>query len=279
MSTCASWVISPLARARARSQVQADERADSAAADAAAVAKAKALVEKKLEEQIVLAAKAMEKIKITPIIADADVMNRRKSLAGLESKLKSNLAALPSTAAKTRALKGLLQRYADGMGLTQLKPKEYASGKPENAHTIGKEGSEVNIAFLFDTAVAAFATIRAERLVLRDEPVVPELHRRSLPQLGAPTLQRVEVEREQLRDEDDVRAAAVEYLERPRERRTRAPAVGRQSGMPEITEELAARPEEVRPAHARVHVWLVWLTLLFSIALMRTHAKRHRGSC
>ena len=56
MSTCASWVISPLARGRARSQVQADERADSAAADAAAVAKAKALVEKKLEEQIVLAA-------------------------------------------------------------------------------------------------------------------------------------------------------------------------------------------------------------------------------
>ena len=220
---------------RLSAQVKANERADADAADVAAIAKDEALVAKSLEDQIKATAKAMEKIDIEPIVSDSDVMNRRKTLESLTKQLNSKLAALSSTAAKTRALKGTLQRYVDGMGLSQLKPKEYASGKADNAQTIGKEGSDVNIKFLTGTLVAAFKTIREERLVLRNEPVVPEMHRRKLPQLGSPTLQRAEIESEQLRATDDVRAAALEYRKRPREPCARQP---KRTALPEITDAL-----------------------------------------
>ena len=46
---------------------------------------------------------------------------------------------------------------------------------------------------------------------------LPHMHRRKLPQLGSPTLQRAEIESEQLRATNDVHAAALEYRKRPRE--------------------------------------------------------------
>ena len=91
---------------RLSAQVKANERADADAADAAAIAKDEALVAKSLEDQIKATAKAMEKIDIEPIVSDSDVMNCRKTLDSLTEQLDSKLAALSSTAAKTRALKG-----------------------------------------------------------------------------------------------------------------------------------------------------------------------------
>ena len=70
------------------------------------------------------------------------------------------------------------------------------------------------------------------------------MHRRKLPQLGSPTLQRAEIESEQLRKEDDVRAEADEYRKRPREPRARQPARVRAT-LPVIDEQLVGRRVDV----------------------------------
>ena len=147
-----------------------------------------------------------------------------------------------ATCCKTRALKGTLKRWVDGMGLEALAPKSYSS---EAIAAIGKEGSTANIAFLTETVLAGCATIRKEKLTLCDEPVVPELHRRKLPQLGTATTQRIEIEGEQLRATDDVRAAAVEYRKRPLERRPQRARASTRPALPEINAALVGR---------RVHV-------------------------
>ena len=170
-------------------------------------------------------------------------MDRRKTLASLQKQVETAVAALPSAAAKTRALKGTLQRLVGGIGFAQLKPKEYASAKPENAQTIGKEGSDVNIAHLTSMSVAAMKQITEEKLELANEPAVPELHRRALPQLGTATLQRVALESEQLHSLDEVRAAAEERRKRPRQRSPKRAVRPRPElpPLPEIDDQLAKR--------------------------------------
>jgi len=249
-----------VARTTGGAEYAANAHADEHEADEASCAKSKAEEEKAIEDQIDKTAKAIEKINVTPLVADADVMNPRKTLASLQKQLETAVAALPSTAAKTRTLKGTLQRWVGGMGFAQLKPKEYASAKPENAQTIGKEGTDVNIAHLTSICIAAMKEIKEEKLELVNEPVVPELHRRALPQLGTATLTRVALESEQLRSLDEVRAAAEERRKRPRPR----------------SSQRAARPCPERPPPPEINDQLLKRRVV--VVYEMTHKKRDGSS-
>ena len=118
------------------------------------------------------------------------------------------------------------------MGFEHLRPKSYSASVDEN---IGESGTEQNIAFLRSTLLSAWSDIKSKKLTMTNEPVVPALHRRPLPKLGASTQQRDDLESDQLRSADELHAAADEYQARPRARAVAIAHGARRRSLPEIS--------------------------------------------
>lgn len=230
-------VIMRRARGVGKREFRAKAHAAAAAADAASLARRNEKIDAALEKQVKCYVKAQEALDAVPVNTDGDVMGRTQvrsaaiaravecvdvqhyknspypQVATLMRRVDAAVAAESSATGKRRVYVANIKRYSHGMGITAVEPKSFASEVDAN---IGKAGSDANLAYLHSQLRAAYTHIKAEKLALVNEPAVPELHRRALPTLGAPTLQRVTIEAEQPRDADELREAADEYRARAR---------------------------------------------------------------
>ena len=210
------------ARTTGRAAYLADAHRDKAEAKAAAAAKFEEKKKEAWQKQVKSFVAARAAMNATPIIDDATVSGRT-GLAALERRLDAYLDTCTSAAASTRALKGTIKRYVNGQGFSQLAPKSYTSSVDAS---IGAEGSDENLAFLRDTVLVCWRTIKSEKLALADEPQIPEYHSRVLSQLGTPTLDRVRAVSDVLGGADELRADADAYEAAASTRRSHAGGAG-----------------------------------------------------
>ena len=212
-------VIMHLSRTSGKKKYKADALADKADADKAACAKEKDKVKAALESQIKRYVKAQDAMAVAPLVDNATLV--RTSLSSIAAQVNTVLARATTPAARFRLLKTNVERYTNGMGLADLAPKSFTSSVDA---TIGEAGSVENITFLRGALLEAYKRIKEEKLALTDEAAVPETHRRKLPALGCPSLQRVELETAQPSSAGELRAAADEYRARARAPRVRSAA-------------------------------------------------------
>ena len=223
------------ARGEGKRDEYAAARARAAAADEASTTR-RDEKEKKAEEKTIAAyIKAREKIKFSPPIVDSDIVE--KSVVDLTAQLDGYLGQCATPAAKTRVIKGMLERFVLGMGFKELKPKYYASGTDA---MIGKEGSDTNIAYLRSFLVKAFETIKEKKLGLVSVAAAPSVCRRQLPTVGEPTLQRVAIENEQLCSLEQLEAKAdAAAAARPQR------AASQRSNLPPVDQSLVERRQRI----------------------------------
>ena len=229
-----------VARSSGKKRYRDDALAARARADAASIARGKEKIEVALEKQTKCFVKAQDALVVDLVNSDADVMGRTL-LTTLTKRLDEALAREPKISGKRRLLVDNIKSYTLGRGIAAVEPKSFSS---EVDASIGAVGSEMNNAFLRSALIDAYTHIKAEKIELTNEPAVPEMHRRVLPTLGTPTLQRVAFESEQLRGPEALRADAAAYRARPsapmaRKRRAQKP------DMPAIDDDLVTRQQRV----------------------------------
>ena len=148
--------------------------------------------------------KTMEHMEHEPLIADDVVV--RSSITVLTRTLDARLRSRPGHTQRSNAVKKTLERY-HAMGLEFAMHKPWASGVAGSE--IGALGSETNANFLRAKLIAVWKHIKDMKIVLVNEPYIPELYRRRLPQLGDATEQRTALESESRTEDELIVAAAV----------------------------------------------------------------------
>ena len=178
---------------------KSQKRADKAEADENSLQLRAKAIKKKLEAQVVQYVAAVKSFN-APAIPNA-------------SALEVQLNLLETTKQKAECVKNQIKRLVDGCGLSECKV-QFASGK--EGSTIGKEGTEANLAHLKRALLGIWAKISRDGIELPTEAAIPQLKRRRIPTIGTITHQRAELDREQMRSEDEIKAAAAELAAQPK---------------------------------------------------------------
>lgn len=230
-----------VSRSSGKKRYRDDALAARARADAASIARGEEKIEATLEKQTKCFVKAQDALVVDLVNSDADVMGRTL-LTTLTKRLDEALAREPKISGKRRLLVDNIKSYTLGRGIAAVEPKSFSS---EVDASIGAVGSEMNNAFLRSALIGAYSHIKAEKIELLNEPAVPEMHRRVLPALGTPTLQRVAFESEQLRGAEALSAAAADYRARPSAPTARPRRRAQKPDLPAIDDELVTRQQRV----------------------------------
>ena len=210
-------------------------RDDHAAALAAHRARDAASVKEGLNRLVRMYLKAKKAFDAAPIVSDADIVGRTL-IRTLEARLVANLTAQRSDNVRARVLKENIERFVNGMGLSQFDPKFYSSSDPSSEK--GDAGSEKNVIFLKATLVGIYDSIKKEKIELPTSVVVPEMQTRSLPTIGEPTLQRVKLQKGEKVDVQELDRLAAERVVAPR---ARCDTSARPTKMPELNNELVGK--------------------------------------
>ena len=104
--------------------------------------------------------KARNSFGTAPIVSDDD-LGGRASVKSLESKVTGNLAQQKSGNTRAKVLKENIQRYVNGMGLTQFDPGFYTASDPSSEK--GESGSEKNVAWLKKTLININGIVKKRR--------------------------------------------------------------------------------------------------------------------
>ena len=173
-------------------------------------------VTKALDRQVVDYAKALEAMKVVPVVDD-QALEGKTYLSTVKRRLEAGLAGLASDAARSNVLKSNIERYVIGMGMEDFKPPSYTSGKDP---AIGQLGSKANVAFLTSHLMYIYEQIKTNSRELVAEAVIPGERRRHLPVLGTATAQRLELEARRHLSDDELKAKAEERcVSRPSKKR------------------------------------------------------------
>ncbi|KAJ8603702.1 hypothetical protein CTAYLR_000176 [Chrysophaeum taylorii] len=202
--------------------------------------RAAAFVEKALERQVNDYAKAQEAMKVKPVV-DEQALVGRTLLSTVKKRLDAALKQISSDAARSKVLKENIDRYVVGMGMGDLKPKSYTSGKDP---TIGSAGSKANIEFLTAHLEYVYEQIKTNSRELVAEAVVPGERRRQLPVLGTATAQRLELDARRHLSVDELKAK-VEECRAFRHPRKRTRTTSGRSKLPTIDVALVGSRVEV----------------------------------
>ena len=176
------------------------------------------------EKQIKLYLLYQKCLEPSPVVSDADVM--RLGNDALTMMLDKRVEEISSDSARSKTLSELLKRYvAQGHG--KLRPKAYTSIDP----SIGAAGTPVNVSFLRNAVVEAWATIKKEKLHLDGEPAIPDQFCRKLVQFGPMTQQRKDLEAKELCSKEELVVVAAALREAAKKgAKEKAPHAPRASG-------------------------------------------------
>ncbi|KAJ8600861.1 hypothetical protein CTAYLR_008209 [Chrysophaeum taylorii] len=165
----------------------------------------------------------------------------RTLLSTVKKRLDAALKQISRNAARSKVLKENIDRYVVGMGMGDLKPKSYTSGKDP---TIGSAGSKANIEFLTAHLEYVYEQIKTNSRELVAEAVVPGERRRQLPVLGTATAQRLELDARRHLSVDGLKAK-VEECRAFRHPRKRTRTTSGRSKLPTIDVALVGSRVEV----------------------------------
>lgn len=122
--------------------------------------------------------KAEDAMEVIQPITDEDVQS--KSLEDLQKQLDSATSGL-SVGKQNKLLKQLLERYVNGMGHRDLKPKSYTSST---------RSDNENIQYLKTTAISAFEAMKGGKRKFLSQAAIPEMKVRDLGHAGPTSKQR-----------------------------------------------------------------------------------------